>query len=90
MIQEFSHKRFTHENDPFSVSFSAGIHTIDDSDTTLKEAIKEADAALYEAKRLGRARVSVLKVKRLLTKRNTSMYPLWMMISLSDRFLEKC
>ena len=64
MIQEFSHKIFIHENDPFSVSFSAGIHMIDDCETTLKEAIKEADAALYEAKRLGRARAERSQSKK--------------------------
>ena len=56
MIQEFSQRKFTCKQDSFSIAFSVGIHMIDDSDTTLKDAIREADAALYEAKELGRAR----------------------------------
>ena len=58
MIQEFSQKCFTYENHTFSISFSAGIYTVgDNANVTLKDALKEADMALYEAKRLGRARV---------------------------------
>ncbi|SOC09532.1 diguanylate cyclase (GGDEF)-like protein [Ureibacillus xyleni] len=62
LIEEFSEKLFTYEDTPFSISFSAGIYTVNDLHIPLKTAIREADAALYEAKRLGRARVECSKV----------------------------
>ena len=50
-------KVFNYENQCFSVSFSAGIFAVEDETITIDEALRGADDALYEAKRLGRARV---------------------------------
>ena len=49
---------FTHNGISFSVTFSAGVFTVEDA-VTVEEALKGADSSLYEAKRLGRARVNV-------------------------------
>ncbi len=59
MITRFSEKVFTHDEKKFSITFSAGVYTVSNSDTSLKDALREADVALYEAKRLGRARVEL-------------------------------
>ncbi|MBS4197761.1 diguanylate cyclase [Lederbergia citri] len=57
LIKGFSQKVFSHNDIDFSVSFSAGVFTVEDESVTMDEAFKRADSSLYEAKRLGRARV---------------------------------
>ncbi|WP_235179023.1 GGDEF domain-containing response regulator [Bacillus cihuensis] len=57
LIHEFSQKVFIYKENSFTVTFSAGLYTVDDEFVTPEEAFKYADHALYEAKRLGRARV---------------------------------
>ncbi|MBA9028964.1 GGDEF domain-containing response regulator [Peribacillus huizhouensis] len=57
LIHEFSQKVFIYKEKSFTVTFSAGLYTVDDEFVTPEEAFKYADHALYEAKRLGRARV---------------------------------
>lgn len=61
LIKIFSTKSFTYEQQHFSVSFSAGVYTVHDESITPKEAFEEADSSLYEAKRLGRARVESIQ-----------------------------
>ncbi|WP_407407446.1 diguanylate cyclase [Peribacillus sp.] len=61
LIKIFSTKSFTYEQQHFSVSFSAGVYTVHDESITPKEAFEEADSSLYEAKRLGRARVGSIQ-----------------------------
>ena len=69
LIKVFSAKRFTYENQQFSVSFSAGVYTVDDVSVTPKEAFEEADSSLYEAKRSGRARVESIQKTSFKKKR---------------------
>lgn len=57
LIQGFSQKIFNHKGKSFSVTFSAGLFAVADETVTMNEAFKRADISLYEAKRLGRARV---------------------------------
>ncbi|KMY52349.1 diguanylate cyclase [Peribacillus loiseleuriae] len=57
LIHAFSQKVFTYNEKSFTITFSAGLFTVDDEIVTPEEAFKYADHSLYEAKRLGRARV---------------------------------
>ncbi len=57
LIKGFSQIVFTCKEMNFSVTFSAGVFTVKDEAVTVEEALKGADRSLYEAKRLGRARV---------------------------------
>lgn len=68
LIRIFSEKRFTYENQHFSVSFSAGVYTVDDESITQKEAFEEADTSLYEAKRSGRAKVMSIQKRNIKKK----------------------
>ncbi|WP_428911877.1 diguanylate cyclase [Niallia sp. Krafla_26] len=61
LIQGFSQIEYTHKEETFSVTFSAGVFTVQNDSITWEEAFKEADNSLYEAKRLGRARVECLQ-----------------------------
>ena len=62
LIKGFSQIEFTHNEVCFSVTFSAGTYTVKDDFVTITEAFKGADSSLYEAKRLGRARVECLQL----------------------------
>ena len=62
LIKGFSQIEFTHKEVSFSVTFSAGVFTVKDESVTMDEALKGADSSLYEAKRLGRARVECLQL----------------------------
>lgn len=62
LIKGFSQIKFTHNEACFSVTFSAGTYTVKDDFVTITEAFKGADSSLYEAKRLGRARVECLQL----------------------------
>ncbi|WP_340371498.1 diguanylate cyclase [Peribacillus sp. FSL E2-0218] len=64
LIKDFSAKEFTHEGQPFSVTFSAGAFTVENEQVTPKEALEEADTSLYEAKRTGRAKVESIQQTR--------------------------
>ncbi|MGE7608192.1 GGDEF domain-containing response regulator [Peribacillus frigoritolerans] len=57
LINDFSAKKFIQNDHTFSVTFSAGVFTVDNENVTPKEALEEADTSLYEAKRSGRGRV---------------------------------
>ena len=57
LIHNFSKRKFTYKEKSFSVTFSAGLFTVENESVTPEEAFKNADHSLYEAKRLGRARV---------------------------------
>ncbi|WP_236712634.1 diguanylate cyclase [Peribacillus muralis] len=57
LIKEFSTKEFSHDGQTFSVTFSAGVFTVENDSVTPKKALEEADTSLYEAKRTGRAKV---------------------------------
>lgn len=61
LIKDFSKIEYTYEEKSFSVTFSAGICEVDDGSISVEEALKRADNSLYEAKRLGRARVECLQ-----------------------------
>ncbi|MGX2960051.1 GGDEF domain-containing response regulator [Peribacillus sp. JNUCC 23] len=69
LIHAFSQKVFIYKEKSFTVTFSAGLFTVDDEFVTPDEAFKYADHALYEAKRLGRARVETAG-KSLCYKKN--------------------
>jgi two-component system, cell cycle response regulator len=61
LMKGFSNIEYTYEEKSFSVTFSAGICEVDDESISMEEAVKRADHSLYEAKRLGRARVECLQ-----------------------------
>ncbi|WP_233549374.1 response regulator [Lysinibacillus yapensis] len=70
LIRGFSQIEFTHNDNNFTVTFSAGLFTVDDMGIEISEALKEADSSLYEAKRLGRARVECLQMTSNTYKNN--------------------
>jgi diguanylate cyclase (GGDEF)-like protein len=49
---------FTHEGEKIPLTVSLGVHTMSKEKTDYEEVIKQADNALYQAKRAGRNRVS--------------------------------
>jgi diguanylate cyclase (GGDEF)-like protein len=53
-IQELS---FSYEGQAFSVTISQGLASLTEADSTLDSLFARADAAMYEAKRLGKNRV---------------------------------
>ncbi|MFE8703119.1 diguanylate cyclase [Cytobacillus sp. FJAT-54145] len=57
ILKEFSLEKFKENDESFSVTFSAGVYMVDDSEIPANSIIKTADQALYEAKEKGRARV---------------------------------
>lgn len=57
LIKGFAQKKFTHKAKSFTVTFSAGVFTVVNEVVSIEEALNAADHSLYEAKRLGRARV---------------------------------
>ncbi|WP_257985445.1 diguanylate cyclase [Bacillus sp. V5-8f] len=58
LIKEFSNQVITSKDgQTFSVTFSAGVFTVEDETATPSSAFKNADQALYKAKNSGRARV---------------------------------
>lgn len=61
LIKDFSAKKFIQNGYTFSVTFSAGVFTVDHENVTPKEALEEADTSLYEAKRSGRGRVESMQ-----------------------------
>jgi two-component system, cell cycle response regulator len=60
LLDGFSKQRFEAKGQCFSITFSAGIHTITIPETTMEAALTIADQALYKAKELGRARVEYI------------------------------
>ena len=58
LLEAFSNQQFEAENgQTFSITFSAGVNTICDVETTMEAAISGADQVLYKAKESGRSRV---------------------------------
>ncbi|MCM3030270.1 diguanylate cyclase [Niallia sp. MER 6] len=67
MLDKFSHVEFTDGEKTFSLTFSAGVYRIENTEIGLQAAIKTADEALYLAKENGRARVETAN-KRIISK----------------------
>ena len=57
LLKIFSKKTFEANQKKFTITFSAGVHTILTREETLETALDVADQALYKAKQSGRARV---------------------------------
>ncbi|MCA1039240.1 diguanylate cyclase [Bacillus infantis] len=57
LLSGFSSRTFIEGGEELKMTFSAGVYMVHDPSSTVAEAIKTADQALYEAKRNGRARV---------------------------------
>ncbi|PLS18132.1 diguanylate cyclase [Bacillus sp. M6-12] len=62
LIASFSEKEFKANGASFTLTFSAGIYTVNDITSSPEEALKIADQSLYEAKQNGRARAVVSRV----------------------------
>jgi diguanylate cyclase (GGDEF)-like protein len=60
ILETFSKKKFDVNQETFSISFSAGVHSILTQQETLETVLEIADQALYKAKESGRARVESL------------------------------
>lgn len=69
MIQNFSTLLFTSKDQTFSVTFSAGVYTVEEEAVTPESAFKKADSSLYLAKRSGRARAMGAKSSNMLFKK---------------------
>ncbi|MCE4051125.1 MULTISPECIES: GGDEF domain-containing response regulator [Bacillaceae] len=67
MLDKFSQVEFTDGEKTFSLTFSAGVYRIENTEIGLQAAIKTADEALYLAKENGRARVETAN-KRIISK----------------------
>lgn len=57
MLNDFSKIVFNKGEQPFSLTFSAGVYRIENKSMSLEAAIKTADEALYIAKENGRAKI---------------------------------
>ena len=57
MIAAYKEKVFQSGEEPFHISFSAGVYTVSDRDETPEGAFQKADMSLYNAKRSGRSQV---------------------------------
>lgn len=57
LLDEFSKRQFEANGKTFSITFSAGVNFIHSTETTMEDAINEADQVLYKAKESGRSRV---------------------------------
>lgn len=64
LIQGFSEKTFIEQGKTFSVTFSAGVVMVNNTDMSEEDALKQAEFALDEAKRNGCARVETLLTMR--------------------------
>lgn len=60
LLTEFSELSVEKSEEYYSVTFSAGVYTINDPETSIDIALKSADQALYFAKDKGRARVETI------------------------------
>lgn len=69
MIKNFSTVLFTSKDQTFSVTFSAGVYTVEEEAVTPETAFKRADRSLYLAKRSGRARAMGAKPSNMLFKK---------------------
>jgi diguanylate cyclase len=57
--RELTKHFFLHLNERLLITFSAGVTLVKLDSDTMMSALERADAALYEAKRLGKNRVAV-------------------------------
>ncbi|WP_409288670.1 diguanylate cyclase [Peribacillus sp. SCS-37] len=57
LLEEFAAIPFSSGEEAFTVTFSAGVYMVRETDTDLETIIKKADDALYHAKKNGRARI---------------------------------
>lgn len=57
LLDDFAKQSFEANGETFSITFSAGVNTITTVETTMEDAINDADQVLYKAKESGRSRV---------------------------------
>jgi diguanylate cyclase (GGDEF)-like protein len=66
---------FIFENRSYNVTISLGVTQLDATDKSFSEALNRADRALYEAKNLGRNRVSAMTVEAASARRPEQLTP---------------
>ncbi|MDP4084439.1 MAG: diguanylate cyclase [Bacillota bacterium] len=63
LLNQFSEQSFEINNEKVSITFSAGVTSIQHSETSLESSLMLADQALYHAKESGRARIEFLALQ---------------------------
>lgn len=69
MIAVYKERVFFHGEEPFHISFSAGVYTVCSPDETPEGAFQKADMSLYNAKKSGRSQVKSYRLQQEVRKK---------------------